>query len=76
MPAAVVVVLAVDPLHDEGVAYAERLGQAGVPVELVEFGHLTHGFLGFASLVPAAAEAAKVVVERLNGLLARLAVDA
>lgn len=76
VPAAVIVVLTVDPLHDEGVAYAERLRQAGVPVELVEFDHLTHGFLGFAALVPAAAEAATAVGEQLEALLATLAVNA
>lgn len=76
LPPAVVVVLTIDPLHDEGVAYAEGLRQAGVPVELLEFDNLTHGFLGFAALVPAAADAAAVVGERLKAMLARAEADA
>ena len=71
LPPAVVVVLTVDPLHDEAVAYADRLRQAGVPVDLVEFDHLTHGFPNLSALVPAAAEATAAVVERFKALLAR-----
>lgn len=76
VPPAVVVVLTVDPLRDEAVAYADRLRQAGVPVDLVEFAHLTHGFPNLSALVPAAAEATVVVVDRLKTLLARAAADA
>ncbi|WP_340316114.1 alpha/beta hydrolase [Rhizorhabdus argentea] len=76
LPPAVVVVLAVDPLRDEAVAYADRLRQAGVPVDLVEFDHLTHGFPNLSALVPAAAEATATVVDRLKALLAREAANA
>jgi acetyl esterase/lipase len=75
-PPAVIVVLTVDPLRDEGVAYAEALRQAGTLVELIEFRHLTHGFLGFAALVPAAAEAASAATQALETLLAQVAVAA
>lgn len=71
VPPAVVVVLTVDPLRDEAVAYVDRLRQAGVPVELIEFDHLTHGFPNLSALVPAAAEATAAVVDRLKALLAR-----
>lgn len=76
LPPAVVVVLTVDPLRDEAVAYADRLQQAGVPVDLVEFEHLTHGFPNLSALVPAAAEATAVVVDRLKALLAGVAAKA
>lgn len=71
VPPAVIVVLEVDPLRDEAVAYADRLREAGVDVELVEFDNLTHGFPNLSAMVPAAAEATEVVGQRLKKLLAR-----
>lgn len=69
LPPALVIVLSVDPLRDEGVAYADRLREAGNRVELVEFDNLTHGFVHFAGIVPAAAEATEFVEARLKDLL-------
>ncbi|BBZ14118.1 alpha/beta hydrolase [Mycobacterium branderi] len=46
-----------DPLRDDGARYAELLSAAGVPVELSNEPTLVHGFVSFALLVPAAAEA-------------------
>ncbi|MDQ2724793.1 MAG: alpha/beta hydrolase [Actinomycetota bacterium] len=43
-----------DPLHDEGVAYATHLADAGVPVQHVEGDGLVHGFLAFLGVVDAA----------------------
>ncbi|GLV30282.1 putative lipase LipH [Sphingobium sp. TomTYG75] len=72
-PPAVIVVLEVDPLRDEAVAYTDRLREAGVDVELVEFDNLTHGFPNLSALVPAAAEATELVGQHLKTLLARSA---
>ncbi len=47
LPPAFVMVAAFDPLHDEGLAYAERLSAAGVPVVLSEHDQMPHGFLLF-----------------------------
>lgn len=69
LPPALIVVLAVDPLCDEAVAYAERLREAGGSVELIEFSNLTHGFVHLAGIVPAAAEATDVVLARLERML-------
>ena len=46
-----------DPLRDEGSHYAELLNAAGVPAELSNEPTLVHGYVNFALLIPAAAEA-------------------
>jgi acetyl esterase len=46
-----------DPLRDEGAYYAELLNAAGVPAELSNESTLVHGYVSFALLIPAAAEA-------------------
>jgi acetyl esterase len=66
LPPAVVVVLSVDPLRDQAVMYAARLKKAGVPCELIEFRHLTHGFSYIAGIVPAAGVAFDDVLTRFE----------
>ena len=44
------VVAGYDPLHDEGLAYARRLSDSGVPMTLIDY---PGGFHGFLSLAPA-----------------------
>jgi acetyl esterase len=66
LPPALVVVLSVDPLRDQGVMYAQRLQEAGVACELIEYPHLTHGFCHIAALVPAADEAFDEVLARFG----------
>ena len=46
-----------DPLRDDGARYAELLNAAGVPAELSNEPTMVHGYVSFAMVIPAAAEA-------------------
>jgi acetyl esterase len=46
-----------DPLRDDAALYAGLLNDAGVPAELSNEGTLVHGYVSFALIIPAAAEA-------------------
>lgn len=66
LPPATVILAEIDPLHDEGAAYAEKLKQAGVDVQVKDYKGVTHEFFGLADLVPEAKDAQGVAVARLN----------
>lgn len=56
LPPALVAVAGWDPLHDEGAAYAERLREAGVAVDLADCADMMHGFCSSAGLLDRADE--------------------
>jgi acetyl esterase len=58
-----------DPLHDEGVAFAAHLAEAGVTVEHVEGEGLVHGFMGFLGMVDAADRCALWALAAFSRLL-------
>jgi acetyl esterase/lipase len=60
-----------DPLRDDGARYAELLSAAGVPVELYNAPTLMHGFVHFAPVVPAAADATNRGLAALKAALQR-----
>lgn len=51
---AIITVAGFDPLHDEGIQYAEKLRTAGVPVTLLEHDDLTHAWVTMTGAVPPA----------------------
>lgn len=71
LPPAVVMTAELDPLRDEGEAYARRLAEAGVPVAHTRWDGQFHGAQGMAKLIPDEAAAYHGrIVEALRGAYA------
>ena len=51
LPPAFVMTCGFDPLRDEGIAYADRLREAGVDVEHTNYESMIHGFLNMEGIV-------------------------
>jgi acetyl esterase len=52
LPPALILVGGYDVLHDDGITYAKRLMEAGVPATLIEYAGLSHGFINMAAMLP------------------------
>ena len=63
-----------DPLHDEGVAYADALTKAGVAVMLHDYPAAIHGFASLIGIVPLADEAVDKACLALKQAFARTSI--
>jgi acetyl esterase len=72
LPPAIVITAEYDPLRDEGIAYAQRLQAAGVPVTHRHHDDQFHDFFSFVNVIGAGNEAVEQVGEEIRALLATL----
>ncbi|GAB3857708.1 hypothetical protein GCM10028801_16550 [Nocardioides maradonensis] len=68
LPPALVYLAAYDPLHDDGLAYAEALRAAGVPVRVEVAADQMHGFFQMAGILPGYEAGIRLVSEHLTTL--------
>ena len=66
LPPALVLAAGHDPARDDSRRYAQRLREAGVDCELLEYPSTIHAFLSFAGVLGVAREALEVIADRLR----------
>lgn len=71
LPPALVLVAGYDPLRDEGVAYAQRLSEAGNKATLMSFERQIHGFITMGRVINEANEAVEVCAAALKRALSK-----
>lgn len=70
LPPAYVMLGGYDPLHDEGLAYAEKLRGAGVKVTVADYDDMVHCFIYLQTVLPQAHEAVAAAAKAVRDALA------
>ena len=65
LPPAIIITAGFDPIRDHGIDYAARLRRAKVPVELVHYAGLFHGFINLDNLIMGSRDALSRISESL-----------
>jgi len=69
LPPATVMLAGYDPLHDEGLAYAEKLRGAGVKVTVADYADMVHGFIYLQTVLPQAHDAVAAAAKAVKAAL-------
>lgn len=72
MPSATVITAEIDPLRSDGEFYAERLQEAGVPVQVRNYEGVAHEFFGMKAVVDIAQDANDFACEELKSAFDRV----
>ena len=71
LPPATIITAEIDPLRSEGRAYAERLRDAGVPVDYKNYDGVTHEFFGMGAVLDDAKQAVAQAAAGLRNAFSR-----
>ena len=69
LPPAYVMLGGYDPLHDEGLAYAEKLKAAGVKVSIADYPDMVHCFIYLQTILPQAHDAVAAAAKAVRAAL-------